>query len=363
MPESCLDSSRYRDFVAERDRALERIHQHAQIDLSRLLHQALTEIERLAAQLALKSGRATPIVHQTTLHFDLGVREIMAQLIPNLYRRILNMRRAVFVLTYASEREAIGRATQRRKPLSRAEFKHRMDQAVKAPTLEGPLDQRIWRALMALRHRLVKPFELAIIMGKDPTEIVEAVRDAFPSIAVFKRPKRALTRVKEARYPLDDEPGAWFDSDFIDDDDWNLAVQAYKDTELPPTRFDNAAAWDPETGMMRYNWEVEQEATEDFVKQVRDGQVAAANDLGVQDFVWIAILDQKTCEDCCVPRAGKTSKEIEAMLASGQLDSDECDAITPPAHFKCRCQASPVATVDQVEGPDWQSFNDWLEAS
>jgi len=194
---------------------------------------------------------------------------------------------------------------------------------------------------------------MALLSEKSPNEIVDQLKHAFPKIIAYKRPPKALTKLKEAKASAAGK--SYFDFDFIDQDDWDMAVQAYQDTELPSNRFDNVASWDPEKGMMSYQWEGEQEATEDFVKQVRYGQVDAAKDMGIQEFVWVAVLDDKTCEECCEPRNGLTTSEIDQL-------NDNCDENTPPAHFNCRCQISPVAATDEVEGPDWEAFNDWVNS-
>lgn len=353
MPQTLLDSTRYKNFIGERDKALEQININAQTDLSRLTHTVLAQIENLAASAALRA-HASHLTHQLSLQFENGTREILTQAFPLFLRRILRLRRAAFVLSYAGEQEAIGRATQRRMQVSRGTFTHRLLTATGKPTLAGPLDKRVWLALMNLRRKIVQAFEMALAQELPAAEIVEKVRGAFPNRKVYKRPPKALVKAREAAgNPHDDED--WFDFDFIDDADWDLAVNAYKDTELPSDRFDRSPGYDPDTSTMRYEWEMEQESTEDFVSAVRGGQVAGAEDLGVKEFVWIAIIDNHTCDDCCLPRNGKTTSEIEAM-------QDDCDATVPPAHFNCRCNIGPVASTDEVQGPNWSSFNDWLES-
>lgn len=357
MHPTLKDSPRYTSFVADRDQALERVLRNTLIDLSRILYNALEGIERLASQLALKSQGPFAASHQLYQRFDAGCLDILNQTFPIVLKRFYSMRKAVFILTYASEQEAIGRATSTKKvPLfGKDVFKGKIHKALGKPTLEGPLDKRIWLSLMKLKHRLSNAFLAAVMNEKKPQEIVQAVTQAFPQAKVYKRPPKALKKLKEARFNLVEEDDNYFDFGFIDEADWDLALAAYKDTELPANRFDNVAEYDPDSGMMAYDWELETEATEDFVKQVRDGQVEAANDLGVEEFVWVAVLDDKTCDECCAPRNGKTTSEIEEM-------DDDCDESTPPAHFNCRCQLSPVASVDEVEGPNWESFNDWIES-
>jgi hypothetical protein len=110
----------------------------------------------------------------------------------------------------------------------------------------------------------------------------------------------------------------------------------------------------------RYTWEVEQELTEDFVQSVRSGEQEAAKAQGINDFMWIAILDKAT-DECCALRDGHSSSEIEDMLDQGKLDSEDCDAIVAPGHFNCRCQSAPMTDdlPERVE-IDYGSFDDWL---
>jgi SPP1 gp7 family putative phage head morphogenesis protein len=348
MPQTLLKSSRYTKFIGDRNRALEQIHVNAQTDLSRITYVMLTQIENFASAAALKAKTAY-MTHQISIQFENGVRDIMTQAFPILVRRLIRLRKAAYVLSYAGEQEAIGRATQRRADVGRSHFASRLRDEMSAPTLLGELDKRAWLALMNLRRRIVQAFELAVTQELKPEEIIEKVRDALPKVKDYKRPPVALTKVREADADQDDKK-SWFDFDFIEDADWDMAVNAYLDTELPESRFDQGV----DLGTRRYQWELEQEATEDFVRSVRSGQVAGAQDLGVKEFVWIAIIDDKTCEECCLPRNGKTTSEIDQM-------DDDCDATVPPAHFNCRCDVGPVASTNEVEGPDWESFNEWLE--
>jgi hypothetical protein len=351
--QTLLSSKRYKDFVVQRNRALEQIHINTQIDLTRITHAMLAQIENIAASAAIRVGHTFSPTSIST-HFEIAVRDIMTQSFPLLVRRILKQRRATYILSYAGEQEAIGRATKLGAGIERADFAKRLKDEESAPTLLGALDKRVWLALMYLRHDIVKAFELAVSQELTAIEVVDKIKGAFPDEKIYKNPPKVLTRVHDAAGDDGEDPEdkSWFTFDFIDDADWNMAVDAYTGTELPPGRGD--VGYDPINETKIYGWQLEAEDTEDFVRSVRDGQIEGAQDLGVKDFVWIAVLDDKTCDDCCVPRAGMLLSEIADM-------DDDCDSDTPPAHFNCRCDIGPVASTDEVEGPDWASFNDWLE--
>lgn len=357
------NSSKYKRFVEDRNKAIEQINLHTQTDLSRLLFEALERVTHFVSHMGLEGKITIYNLEYLTRQFDAYVWQQFNQLLPLLLGRIQRMRKATYMLTYLSELEAIARATKRTKPLSVAQFKSDVAKQMHQDTILGQQwDARIWQILAKLRHTLLDAFRRAIASERTPLEVSHAVQSAYPRIAGFRKPPRALKPLRESdKKKLEDEQEFDFYGNLIDENDWEFITDLYKDTELPPSRFDQNPQFDPEAGYYRYNWELEQDVTDDFVSRVRAGQVQAANDLGVKDFVWVAIIDNKVCEECCLPRNGKTSSEIEKMLATKELDKEHCDAVVPPAHPNCRCDIAPVASTDEVEGPDWKQFQDWLD--
>jgi hypothetical protein len=361
MTQTLLDSSKYKRFTQERNKALEQINLNNQLDISRITFEALNRVTDYMSRISLlqdinasvAQALSQEMFHQIGQYFDKPIDEIT--------KLMMNTRKHTFVLTYLAELEAIARATGKTKPVSQYDFKMKLMNQIKKDTLTGKeLKTRVWQIFFRLNQDITQRFIKAAIIGLSPADTVLSAMEAYPQIKGYKLPPRTIKPIREA----DSEPGKEFDFYFglTNDEDWDLAVQAYKDTELPASRFDyQAASMDPEAGYFKYDWELEQEATDDFVQQVRDGQVAAATDMGIKEFVWVAILDNKTCEKCCIPRAGKTTSEIEQMLASGTLDATHCDARVPPAHPNCRCDIGPVASIEQVEGPNWKDFGEWLE--
>lgn len=365
MGENLLtSSSRYRSFVEDRDRALERIHQHAQQDIAKIMKDYFLHVEMIVSHLALKTSETLANFQTLADEFDRQILNLSKMTFPQLVARIERMRHAVYVLTFASELQAISQATKRISS-KRLEPQQIHAQRKAKTVFDQRLDKRVWLNLMYLRMDLVQAFELALVQELKPQEILEKVKAAFPPFQVYQRAPKALKKTREANYDIFDQdqarPKIDFTANLIDDGDWNLALDAYKSTELPASRFEYGSSYDEDTGTFKYNWELEQELTEDFVNQVRQGQVAAAKDLGIEEFVWVAILDNKT-DECCVKRHGHTTGEIEEMLDNGELDAEDCDAVFPPAHPFCRCQIGPVASRDEVEGADFQSFQDWLDS-
>lgn len=357
-----LDSSKYKKFTQDRNQALEKINLNTQLDLSRMLHDALDHITDYVSRMAVTRQMNIYMINSLKESLEGYIGAQFTHLIPGMAERMKRARRATFMLTYLAELEAIARATGKTKNISQAEFKMQIQKAMGNSTVDGKkLEHSIWLSFLKLQDTIVMAFVRAVLSELSPLEVVQAVKDSYPKVKTFKRPPRAVKPLREA----DQDDGKEFDFYFglTNDDDWQAALDAYKDTELPPNRFDSvASSYDPEAGYFQYGWEQEQNATDDFVQAVRDGQVAAAEQMGVKEFVWISIIDNKTCEVCCLPRNGKTTSEIEQMLKSGKLDAYHCDARVPPAHPNCRCDLGPVGSVDEVQGPNWKDFGEWLES-
>lgn len=360
-PKTLLDSIRYKTFVSQRDLALEKIHQYFQVQMSSLLKETLDNIESEVSRILLHGDYKE--FFNFNKYEDLLSNKVKSEFykyFSSVLPVFLKLRRYSFILTYTSELEAISRGTSKKYHVNKNDFYNKLNKATWKKTIDGKtLENRILLSLIHLRYRIVKAFTSALMQELPEKEILEKVKSSFPKIQTYKKPPRELKPFREAERIKDKETLSEFYSfDFIDDADWDLILETYKGLDLPGTRFET---WVEGGEYSQYAWELEQDLTDDFVKQVRDSQVEAANDAGIQDFVWVAILDDKT-DDCCADRNGHTTEEIEEMLSSGELNADDCDATSPPAHPNCRCQLAPVASTDQVEGPDWKSFNEWLES-
>lgn len=362
-----LANPRYKKFIQERNQGLERINIHTQTDISRILFEALDSVTGFVSHMAITQTMSLNQMSYLSRQLESYIDMKFAPLSALMERRIMRMRKATFVLTYISELEAVARATKRTKSMTSMDFKQKIHKQLHLDTINGQRwNERLWVALNRVKHDIVEAFQRSLVREESPKEVVDRVKKSYPQIISYKKPPRALKPLREAgkKPGDDDEEGDEFDfyAGLTNDEDWDLAVQSYLDTEIPPSRFDSTPVYDEETGTRRYAWEIEQELTDDFVQQVRDGQIEAATDLGVKDFVVVAVIDKKTCDECCLPRNGKTLTEIEHMLSTGELDANECDGISPPYHPWCRCDLAPVASTDEVEGPDWKSFGDWLES-
>lgn len=361
MHKGLFQVKKYREFIRDRDKALEQIHQHAQTDISRMLHEVLVDVERTVLHLAAK-GHNSPI-NLSALSLELEHRTLasMSVLLGDIQGRIERMRQSTYILSYLGQAEAIGQATQSSKAAPQL-TKDKVFNAKAAPTLDDQkLPARIWLDLTLLREKILRAFRIGLVQELDSHELLAKIQKVFPKISIYKRPPRNLTLIREADRKRREEKKSFYFR-FVDEDVWQDAVDDYKDTQLPPSRFDNEAfAQGAELdNQFQYSWELEQDLTEDFVNQVRTGEYDAAKELGIQEFVWVAVLDDRT-DQCCRERHGLTTSEIRGKIETEDFDSD-CDAWAPPAHFNCRCLLAPVASADEVEGPDWASFQEWLAA-
>lgn len=357
---------KYKSFINDRNKALERLQSHCQKDVSRVLHGALEKVSGFVSHMILTQSISIETLKPNSQLFDRFVHETFSAIELPLEDLIKRLKRSSYYLSYLGELEGVARATRKTFHADPFQFKRVLKDQEEAVNILGkPVSVYVYQSLFKLRTRIVSAFISAVSLEKAGDEILESIEKVYPEVKVYKIPPRnlkPLDALKEADSDPKDKKEFDFYHDLTNDEDWDLAVQAYKDSSLPPSRFDKSASYNDDTGTMQYSWELEQDITDDFVKQVRDGQIQAANDLGVKDFVWVSVIDSRTCEVCCMPRAGKLVSEIEAMLKSGALDAEECDASVPPAHPNCRCDISPVASTDPVPGPDWKSFQDWLDA-
>ena len=366
---SALKYPAYAKFVDARDRAAEKILGNFRIEQSDILRKYFKMILDAAAKFLLHA-------HNDARLFDTQVHSILTPAIKELTDLTQDLRQITFILSLVSEAEAIGRIKGKAKYDA---GKSLVSDHLARPSMGGgQVRDRIALYLDRLRRDVVDALQIGLVKKDTPQDIFKRIVKAFPSVR-RQRVVRELSKIKESKKDdpsnmnagdVPDVPDELDDpkeiaTGFVSDGEWDAIVDAYKTAYIPETRGPEYQIDPDEPGWPTdekvYATDIEREMTEDFVKSVRDGQVEAANQNGIDDFMWIAILDDKTCEDCCAPRDGMTSSEIEKALEDGSLDGD-CDAITPSAHINCRCRLAPM--VDSDEEPvevDTEGFNDWAE--
>lgn len=360
---SLMDRPKYKSFVTDRNRFLDVVNNKNRLIVSDVLRGTFSHIAY---------GIKSAYQRLENKKFDYGLLKPMLKQCEDLMTHVLDAanheitrltkenRQQIFDFTYASEIEAIKRVTGKSPKHVKPD-----SQTHKPMSSGGTVENRIGFVFDKLKRNLLTSIQQSAIIERPTEEMLLLLVKKFPDQKVLIRPPRALKppQIKEATYTRKDT-GATVDSDYVDEATWEIMRDKYMDDYIPKFRGpehtidgDIPAA---EGESEYYAWELEQHLTDDFVNQVRDGQVQAANDLGISDFMWIAIVDDKT-DDCCLWRDGLTSEQIEAELTGGDHQDDDYDSVVPPAHFNCRCDMAPVPD-DMPEAPasDIGDFDDWL---
>lgn len=367
---SALQYPAYGKFVDQRDRAAEKILQNFNIEQSDILRKYFKLMLDRLSSFILQGLTDIKTIEQ-------AIEGILKPAVNELTDLSQDLRKKAFVLSLVGEAEAIGRITGKAKYDASHELvaKHLQSESMAG----GKVRDRIGLYFDRLRHDVVDALQIGLIKKDKPQDLFKRVIKALPKVK-RQRVVRALSKIKESKkdFPDNLSPGDIPDKDqpeddtqaydiatgFVDDTEWNGIVDSYTDAYIPESRGPEFQIDPDEPGWPSdekvYATDIEREMTEDFVKSVRDGQVEAANQNGIDDFMWIAVLDDKTCDDCCAPRDGMTSSEIEKAIEDGDLD--ECDDIVPPAHCQCRCRLAPMVDSDQEPADvDTDSFDDWAD--
>jgi len=359
----------YKKWVKARDRALEQLHTRAQLESADIVRKMLTNTLQIAKSLfdQMKSGDMS-----AADHLDHQLKPVFIDATQSLYMIMITLRRQAYVLSKASEAEIIAQLMKAPvKAIVTHQDIHRIQGA--ESVAGGQVLHRLKLYLDKLRRRIVNQAQSSAMNDSTVNDFMINVMQAFPKPRVVRRPKRILKpQLMEADDPTDlnvsqlsEDPPADVALDFIDDQAWQDMLEYYKEDYVPqwraPEYLVDLPTSDEETW---YAWEFERDLVNEFVQSVRDGQIEAANENGITDFVWIAVVDNVT-DACCLWRDGLLVSEIEQSLDDHQDEDDECnaegDGLTPPLHFNCRCTLAP-ATDEIPEKPDTQGneFDDWL---
>lgn len=361
---SAFKSKAYDKFVNERDRAAERMLGNARLEQTDLMRKHLSDVFGDISAFLIRTKRDLPSLEQ-----KLKARFVSAGV--DLAAVNQKLRRYAYVLSLVGEAEAIGRAQA--KP-TRYKVDDQLLLHVKhSPSMSGGhVDQRtqlymdrMCRDIMDALQNGLSRVTLDQHGNKKPESTQEIMKRVVRALPDVKRQKtvKVLSKVTEAdaapTKPVE------FSSGFVDDTLWDEIVDDYTNDYIPKYRgadyeIDTSNLIIPDDERV-YAWEAEQDLTEDFVKQVREGQIEAASQNGIAELVWIAIIDDKTDEGC-VWRDGLTTSQIEDQM--DDHGDDCCDgATTPPGHFKCRCRLAPaLESVQDNLDVDVEGFNDWANS-
>lgn len=324
----------YKQWVNKRDEYLELILNRYRKEMTIALHDAFIGLVSAAHQNAGNEFVAAIIRNSATQ-------------LANIFHR---MRRDVLEFTTASEIELMSR-------IHNTKYVAKAVSSDRGMPSGGEIYDKVGYYLRKLYRKLddIGDYYRA---KKEPVPIIDLIM-ALPKMKKVTDLRAPLKKVKESD---DDQILEDFSVQFLTDDDWDRIAGAWERKVVPLGR-------DPETyffgGKGRskedrvYGWELENDLRQDFVQHVRDGQVEALKIAGVTDFVWIAILDDRT-DECCEWRDGLTSQEISQKLKTSRK-GDECQVIVPPAHFNCRCTMAPASEhLPEVPTSNAAEFEEWL---
>lgn len=364
------DSKQYNAFVAKRDRALEEI-----------LNKYLNAIDAVVYSLKRRTEEVvSPFLIRNPIHYTGGVTLINQELGKRIeyifgaagheiYRQMILLRATSYVLSHLGQAEAIARALGSAKH-DTSDTKLEKILNKDSPT-GGKLRDRIDLYMIRLKNKILEAYRMGHLLEEKPHEILKRIMTAFPPQAQAPKFRRSvLKQIKETGVKL--AKGITLTTGTADQETLDQMVEDYLADNLPadlyqrsPQDLSNYYELDDQGNVVssdgRFQWEVEQETTQDFVERVRNGEIDAAKENGIEDLQWVAILDSKT-DECCEWRDGLSSDEIEEAL-KGDHQDDDCDAIVPPAHFNCRCRLVPISKdMPDVEKSDFSDFDDWLTA-
>jgi hypothetical protein len=382
MKHSFLANADYRNFIHARDKALDEIYLKYQRVSNAITKWLIDESTKEILSQYIQ-GRLT---YRTMENKDLHNKLI------NIFHRaardyyISNQKciRRCYILAHIGEAEAIGRAR-----IKKTKYK------IEPQKFDDKEYFRVRKMLNKLLRKLYNYIENGLFNAKNFDEFAEYVSDAFPKAKQVKRPKRKLKKFTESKNDFEDDEEELtadeissmmypkklsdeFDmtTGIISDDEWRGVVDDYMKSEVDPLAsiygrstkdvYDIQDIESKEYDEV-YGWELEQSMSHEYVKSVREGGIDAANENGYTDLMWVAVVDAKTCDDCCdgsgcSDRDGLTSTEIEKKYG---------DPIMPPAHANCRCSFAPYDPSlekyrkdieDELDLPTYGDFEKWLNS-
>ncbi len=356
-------SPAYKKFIAKRDQALETLLHNHQINVDNTLKAFFNQAIRHCYNAFLQTVKEQDQYRDVALikQCESQIEMMMPGVSQEITEYIQDLRRKVFILSASSEAEAIGQALGK---VTKYDIANKIPNRLRDKSPSGhDWERQIIASLMKVKNKLIG--QLYWLMLNSDTDNQTALKMLVKKLPVMKdleRRKRSLkpwymVEAKKNEKVFD------FSAGFVDDEDWTDIIDDIRNENLPVDRSPDEVVGlkGSPTGETTpyYAWELEQEMTNDFVRSVRDGQIEAAKQNGITDFVVLAVIDDHTCDDCCgefgcVDFDGKLVSEVEKMTKGKQS--------APPYHFNCRCQLAPV--TDDLESftppSNNKEFEDWL---
>lgn len=375
----------YRQFVNGRDKALEVLLRNSRLRNSERTADAFRRILE-AVQMQYPNIQATGSRYAMD-SLENHIKQLLEHLSFNLWVEMTDLRKKAYMLAYAGEVNAISGMTK--KPPKISLSKTRLDELTTERLSNGlPAMQAFSLRMNKLRRKIISSIEYSLAFGEPVEKAMGRVFMDLPKTKYLAKKKVLKTvKVTEAsgRRPkfigemdsveitIGGKKGISFGFEW-DQETWdNMITELASEhvfTDRSPEKFlDMKNPYNdlkirdkiPEEDKI-YAWEIEQETVHDFVERVRSGQVEAAKKNGFNEFVWIAVLDDRT-DECCEWRSGLLTSEIEHRLKTDMVN-DHCRAVVPPAHFNCRCTLAPASNdIEAVDNTDVDmEFDAWLRS-
>lgn len=392
--------TRYKSFITDRDKTLEHMYRNHRLKVTDLINEAFVAAIHLLH--AKYSGLLMDPYNKSKLRdLDHAIDHEFDQIVKDITINQMQLRKNVYMLAHAGEVEAVTRITGTKpnlnlnsSELNAKAYKSLMDgtniykrisvyfsdvrrkflSAVEySLMIQEPIDAALGRAFLSLPKKLAYPEGKTALKKIRVAKVKEAAKPKFSAegsgTEIVFGPRGSVSQNVFNNEDINKNTHRWDAATW--DDVMRSAAEEYKPQDRSPESFfdmKNPFSATPVTDDIPeedkiYSWELEQQLTHDFVSSVREGQIDAANANGINEFMWIAILDNRTCEKCCEWRSGLMTSEIEKVLADDKELADHCDVVVPPAHFNCRCGIAPVAleNVNDLQKPETtKDFDAWL---
>jgi len=348
------ESTTYREFKKELHRALERIFFKNMLHISLIMD----ELKSLTIDIAVSQ---LSYLYTTIQSIEQRLEPVFLLATDRIYEIYKKIKLYTYVLTSKGVLEALSRAdgTSHRASVTPQE----LDEVLSQPFFNGAEPKEaIKLQLNILKRKIISEIEISIIQKEDAEKVRDRIERVFPKEKIIKRAPDYIDRVQRKGIKEAEKEFKRLSVFLGDEDVWAGIVEEYQRNFLP-TVWRGIEKQIQYQNIKYYPWELEQQLTHEFVATVRQAEKTTSEKVGIKDFIWIAIIDDRTCntKTCsCVWRDGLTTTEIEAELKKRK--DEVCRAVVPPAHLNCRCDLAP-ATEELVEYPvtELGDFETWLE--
>lgn len=293
--------------------------------------------------------------HLDNLYFRIDQRvEYLTMQLANIMDKLA---KRTYILSYASEYDAISKVKNISGQLQNPEY---LSQYEKFYASYSP-------AIFTLTGKIKQKIQTSYVIDRPLDELNSQIQSLLPKTTKIKReliPLREADRLDQMK--VNGQSPVTYD--FIPDEIWYDLIHEYKSEYISPYRNKTDANGEFYKVDDKYVWEVEQKTTNDFLDEVKSGSKTAAKERGINDFIWISVLDDRT-RDLHRMFHGKTSSEIKDEFEAeykydkdGDLDPNY--GTVAPAGFNCRCRSVPYFKELEEEDREeliTQDFANWME--